>query len=149
MKQLILSAFAASFLISCSQPAVNGSQPPAQKGHPIIQAYSQAYNDKDIGTMEALMHPNIEWVSISGNEIEVHVSGKATLSKEMQEWFKNPKLPKGSLRDWSLNGDYVGVTETAHWVSESGEEKSQSALTVYELKDNLVRRVYYYPQTPE
>ena len=50
---------------------------------------------------------------------------------------------------FGLNGNYVGVTETAHQANELGEEKSQSALTVYELKDNLVRRVYYYPQTPE
>ena len=149
MKYVMISALAASILISCSQPPVSVSQPPVQTGHPIIQAYSQAYNDKDIETMEALMHPDIEWVSISGNEIEVHVSGKSILSKEMQEWFKNPKLPKGSLRDWSLNGDYVGVTETAHWVNDEWEEKSQSALTVYELQENLVRRVYYYPQTPE
>ena len=53
------------------------------------------------------------------------------------------------IRDRSLNGDYVGVTETAHWVNDEGEEKSQSALTVYELQENLVRRVYYYSQTPE
>jgi len=95
--------------------------------------------------MKALMHPDIEWVAIEGNDIEVHVSGKETLAKEMEGWFKNPKLPKGSLRDWSLNGDHIAVTETAHWTTEAGEKKSQSALTVYKLEDGLVRRVYYYP----
>lgn len=95
--------------------------------------------------MSALMHPDIEWLSVKGNEIIVEESGKQALSTSMAEWFQSPNLPKGNLRDWNLNGDYVAVTETAAWTSDAGEDKSQSALTVYELEDNLIRRVYYYP----
>lgn len=117
----------------------------APSSHPIIAAYSQAYNDKDIKAIQAAMHPDIEWAAITGNEIEIHVSGKDALSKEMQSWFENPDLPKGSLRDWSINGNFVAVTETASWKTKTGGMKTQSALTVYELENNLIRRVYYYP----
>lgn len=141
MIKLLFLSICAIFVTACSQP-------PVQKGHPVIQAYSNAYNEKDISAMRALMHADIEWVGITGNEIEVHVSGKETLAKEMESWFENPKLPKGSLRDWSINGNNVAVTETAHWTTDTGEEKSQSALTVYELEHDLVRRVYYFPDTP-
>jgi len=99
--------------------------------------------------MTSLMHPDIEWVAVEGNDIEIHISGKESLTKAMQDWFKNPKLPQGSLRDWSLNGDHVAVTETAYWTNDAGEDKSQSALTVYQLKDGLIRRVYYYPATKD
>jgi len=128
------------FITACSEPKI-------QKGHPVIQAYSNAYNEKNIEAMRTLMHPDIEWVAIEGNDIKVHVSGKETLAKEMENWFENPNLPKGALRDWSISGNNIAVTETAYWTTDKGEEKSQSALTVYELENNLVRRVYYFPET--
>jgi len=128
---------------------MNCTQASSQEGHPIIQAYSNAYNEKDIETLKALMHPDIEWIGVTGNNIEVHVSGKDTLAKEMETWFENPKLPKGTLRDWSLNGNHVAVTETAHWTTDAGDKKSQSALTVYQIENDLVRRVYYYPATSD
>lgn len=142
MIRLYLLTFIALTLTACAQPA-------EQPGHPIIQAYSNAYNEKDIIALKSLMHPDIEWVAIEGNEIEVHVSGKETLATEMESWFENPNLPKGKHRDWSINGDNVAVTEIAYWTTKDGEKKSQSALTVYELENNLVRRVYYFPETKD
>lgn len=116
--------------------------------HPIISVYSQGWNDKDLETMASLMHPDITWMSIEGDTIKVEVSGKAALVAEMKNWFDGESaLPRGSLRDWSVNGNYAAVTETASWTAKDGSEKSQSALTVYELEDNLIRRVYYYPST--
>ena len=141
IKLYFLGILALAFT-ACSQATV-------QQGHPVISAYSNAYNEKDITTMRALMHKDIEWLGITGNDIEVHVSGRETLAKEMESWFENPKLPKGALKDWSINGNTVAVTETAFWTTDDGEEKSQSALTVYELKDKLVRRVYYFEATPD
>ena len=131
----------AIFIMSCSPST------PKATGHPIIQAYSNAYNEKDIESLRNLMHPDIEWVAVKGNDIEVHVSGKEALAGEMEKWFESPDLPTGSHRDWSINGNNVAVTEIAHWTTKDGEKKSQSALTVYELENNLVRRVYYFPET--
>ena len=128
------------FLFGCA-----AKDSPTTQSHPIIAAYSQAYNDKDITAMSALMHPDIEWLSVKNNEIIVEVSGKEALASSMSDWFESPNLPKGSLRDWSVNGNYIAVTETASWTTDAGEEKAQGALTVYELQDNLIRRVYYYP----
>lgn len=142
MIKLYISILAAFFLLGCTQAAT-------PEEHPIIAAYSNSYNEKDIETMRALMHPHIEWVAINGNETEVHMSGKEALATEMESWFENPNLPKGSLRDWSINGDTIAVTETAHWTTKDGAEKSQSALTVYELENDLVRRVYYFPETKD
>jgi len=140
MIRLCFLGLTALFLTACSQPI-------KQEGHPVIQAYSTAYNEKDIVTLKSLMHPDIEWVAVEGNEIEVHLSGKDNLATEMEKWFENPDLPTGSHRDWSINGNNVAVTEIAHWTTKDGEKKSQSALTVYELEHDLIRRVYYFPET--
>lgn len=143
MRHALFIFFVSSFLLACSQSAPSKTQ--TSSTHPIISPYSQAWNDKDIQTMSALMHPNIEWISVEGTSLKVEINGKDALVKEMTSWFESDTLPKGSLKGWSFNGDYVAVTETAHWVNKEGEAKSQSALTVYQLEDNLIRRVYYYP----
>ena len=148
MRHYSVILFSALFLFACSQsgaPEMQNSEAQSPNTHPIISPYSQAWNDKDIQSMSALMHPNIEWISVDGNTIKVEISGKEALVKEMTAWFESDALPSGSLKGWSFNGDYVAVTETAHWTNKEGEAKSQSALTVYQLDNNLIRRVYYYP----
>ncbi|MDT0595471.1 nuclear transport factor 2 family protein [Glaciecola petra] len=111
----------------------------------IISAYSAAWNAKDLAKMATLMHPDIEWLSVSGSKISVETKGKDELVSALEKWFLSPDLPKGSLRDWSINGNFVAVTETASWLDDANQQQSQSSLTVYELQDKLIRRVYYYP----
>ena len=137
---VVLSIFAVClfWLSACTKPD-------SSHAHPIVAAYSESWNEKDVQKMAALMHPEIQWLSVKDNTITVEVSGKSALVAEMQEWFNSPDLPSGSLRDWSINGNYVAVTETAAWTDKAGVAKSQSSLTVYELEEQLIRRVYYYP----
>lgn len=111
----------------------------------IISAYSAAWNAKNLDEMAALMHPDIEWLSVVGASVKAETKGKVQLVNALNTWFESPNLPTGSLRDWSINGNFVAVTETASWLDDANQAKSQSSLTVYELEDNLIRRVYYYP----
>ena len=62
MIRLLIHMLAMIWLSACT---------PAQKPHPIVAAYSQAYNDQDLAAMKALMHPDIEWMSVKGEQIEV------------------------------------------------------------------------------
>lgn len=111
----------------------------------IISAYSAAWNANNLDEMAALMHPEIEWLSVVGSAVKVETKGKEQLVDSLKAWFESPSLPTGSLRDWSINGNFVAVTETASWLDDAKQTQSQSSLTVYELEDNLIRRVYYYP----
>ncbi len=137
MKSIYL--FIALFCLTACSPAKPSNE------HPIVADYSAAYNAQDLQAMSALMHPDIEWLSVSGNKITVEAKGKDILTEAMKGYFSDPNMPTGVLRNWSINGDYIAVTETAHWTSKAGETKSQSALTVYQLENDLIRRVYYYP----
>jgi hypothetical protein len=44
-------------------------------------------------------------------------------------------------------GRFVSVLERAHWTV-GGEPRSQSSLSVYEVEDGLIRRIWYYPVQP-
>lgn len=118
---------------------------PDTKESLIVAQYSKAWNKKDLNAMATLMHPDIEWLSVVGSKISVESKGKTHLLKTLEDWLVSTNLPQAHLHDWSINGDYVAVTETASWTDKSNQLQTQSALTVYELKDNLILRVYYYP----
>lgn len=115
----------------------------------IISEHVRAFNEGDAEAMAKMQHPDIEWLSVSGTSVSVEVAGREALSKNMEEYFKSPTKVTGKLRDWSVNPPYVSVTETASWTAADGTPKSQSSLTVYELKDNLIRRVWYYPSVKD
>lgn len=136
-----VSVLIAVLLTACIQPIEQ--QPTLPKI--IISEHIQAFNAGDVEAMAKLQHPNIEWLTVSGNTISIEVAGRDALSKNMTEYFKSPTKITGNLRDWSVNDPYVSVTEIASWTAKDGTRRSQSSMTVYELEDNLIRRVWYYP----
>jgi len=135
--RIIFIILATIFLTACSQ---------ATKPHPVIVAHVEAFNAKDITAMGKVEHPDIEWLSVNGSETETVVKGRTALAEVMADYLDSNPSVIGTLRGWSQNGNFISVTETASWTTDKGEKKAQSSLTVYELEDGLIRRVWYYPE---
>lgn len=138
---LIILCSVMGFLAGC----VNATLPEHAVPKSIITEHIRAFNVGDVAAMAKMQHPDIEWLSVSGAKISLQVSGRDALAKNMTEYFKSPTRVTGNLRDWSVNAPFISVTEVANWTAKDGTKKSQSSLTVYELQDNLIRRVWYYP----
>jgi len=111
----------------------------------IIQEHVRAFNAGDVEAMAKMQHPDIEWLSVTGKQVSVQVAGREALAKNMTAYFESPTRVTGTLQGWSVNLPFLSVTETARWTAKDGTKKSQKSLTVYELEDNLIRRVWYYP----
>jgi len=135
------SILTASILTGCIQAVEQLPTRPVK----IISEHTMAFNAGDAAAMAKLQHPDIEWLSVNGNVISIEVAGRDALFQNMTEYFASPTKITSTLRDWSLNPPYVSVTEIASWTAKDGSEKSQSSTTIYELQDDLIRRVYYYP----
>jgi len=131
--------------VSQSQPEKSRSTEVMRLPKAIVSAHVDAFNKGDVAGMSKMQHPDIEWFNINGSTLSLQASGRAALAKNMEDYFNTSTRITGTLSNWSLTGDYVSVTETVRWKTSAGEAKSQSALTVYQMKDNLIRRVWYYP----
>lgn len=140
MKKHILIIAACLALTACNQAATP---------HPIITAHVDAFNAKDVAAMAEFEHPDTEWFAVNGGDMTLEISGRDALSEMMKDYLKSNPNVTGKLRDWSINGNFISVTETASWTTKTGDEKSQSALAVYELENGLIRRVSYYPAVVE
>lgn len=145
MPKLLMMLFLLLPVSIAAQPPV---QPPAEPSdhQQRVEQYTAAFNARDVNAMAALMHPDIQWITISGDQSKVTTDGKELMVNEMESYFKSPTRISSSLSGWSVNGDYVTVIETASWLDGEGKRQAQSATAVYQIADRLIRRVWYFPE---
>jgi len=109
-----------------------------------VQAYVGAYNAHDIDAVLRLIHPDFVWLNLDGDEIKVEARGKEAIRTMLTSYFKGLPSARSEIESISTLGPWVSVRERAHWTGKNGP-KSQAALSVYEVRDGLLRRVWYYP----
>ena len=112
---------------------------------PTVATYVDAYNDGDLESMSALMHPDIMWITVDGDTTSVMASGRDDLVAQMTAYIESGAATQSRLSDWATTGRFVSVKETATWDKSDGSVGSQSSIAVYELDENTIRRVWYYP----
>ena len=108
-----------------------------------IRDYTLAFNNRDLETMLSLVSDDIQWLSIDGDQISEVTSGKTALSVELVSYFKQCETCRSRLENISATKNRVSATEIASWEA-NGQTRSQGALSVYEMKENRIVRVYYF-----
>lgn len=115
----------------------------AQSPEEVVERYMAAYNDRDIEAMTELVHPDIQWLSIAGDEIRAETDGREALASAMRGYFEAVPSARSSVEAMMVAGQRVSVHERARWESSVGIE-SQAALAVYHVSDGRIRRVWYF-----
>jgi hypothetical protein len=110
----------------------------------VVECYIAAYNRHDVDAMVELVHPEVEWLSVTGATISVEAHGAAALHAALRRYFASLPSARAAIEAMMPAGAYVSVYERAHW-EVRGEGRSQTALAVYEVADGRIRRVWYYP----
>jgi hypothetical protein len=62
----------------------------------------------------------------------------------MAGYFASVRDVASVIEHTTVTGPYVAFRERVSWTGKSGR-RSQAALGVYEVRDGLVKRVWYYP----
>ncbi|HBH89904.1 nuclear transport factor 2 family protein [Ponticaulis sp.] len=125
------------FVAACTQNEASPEQA-------VIELYTAAYNEADVASMAALMSDTVQWFAIEGGVTVPMADGKEDLSAQLTTYLASTNTTS-TLSDWTQNGAFLSVIETASWSSQSGESMSQSSLAVYEIRNDRIQRVWYYP----
>lgn len=134
-------------LPACQKVQSETPPAPVEDHVAIVKAYVDAYNADDAEAMGELMHPDIEWLSVSGSSVEIVTSGKQELVSELRTSFNGKSTATSTLSGIGQTGGFVSTIETVSWMGVDNKDKSQSSLAVYEITDEgLIRRVWYYPE---
>ena len=113
-----------------------------------VRAYVAAYNAHDIDGVVKLLHPEFVWLNVDGEAVAVEARGRDAVRTSLAGYFKSLPSARSEIETLSALGPWVTVRERAHWQGKDGP-RSQAAMSVYEVHDGLLRRVWYYPSVKE
>jgi len=114
----------------------------------VVNAFVTAFNQRDIAAMLAWSTPDVHWYSISGEQIAIEAAGHEALESAMKSYFEQLPSARSALLKTQSDGNFVTAVEKASWKTQSEEWSSQCSVSVYQLSENKVSRVWYYPAYP-
>ena len=126
-------------------PVALASVQAASSPEKLVEGYVDAFNSQDIGKLKSVLHPNVEWIDISGSSQTIVSSGMAQLTREMEGYFNSGFAGKSVIENISINGNFISGKETVRWTDSYGIQRQQASVVVFELSTGMIRRVWYFP----
>ena len=133
-------------------PAAQAAPPvadPAQRPTAVVNAFVQAYNDRDFAGLEALLAEEARWYSVDGAQVSIDGEGASAIGA----WVRNylgAQCPscRSELLSASASGSFVTTVERASWSNEADGCVAQTSVAVYRVADGRIEAVWYYPASP-
>ena len=133
--------------VPAPKPATMPALTPASSPEAVVRANFEAFNRQDIDALVATVAEDFIWYNIENDKMAIEASGRESLRMGLQDYFKALPTARSVAETMAASGPYVSVRERASWTTRTGEKKSQVAITVYEVRNGLIKRVWYYPPT--
>lgn len=111
----------------------------------VVQKQLAAFNRHAAEEVVACYAEDIKWRSIGDDSMTVEGADRASILEWLRGYFKSLPSVKSELFDVSQNGPYVVFREHAMWKARDGSDRSQTAIGVFEVRDGLVKRAWYFP----
>lgn len=141
---------AAAILLPLQVPAQEPVQEPRQEqqapasAEDVILEQLQAFNAGNVEAMVANVADDFVWFAVDAMGVVPQLQGRAAFHRSMTEYFRSVTGTRAAIEEMFPVGDFIAVRERSYWV-EGGQELSQASLAVYEIRNDLIRRVWYYP----
>lgn len=114
----------------------------------VVRAYFAIYNTHDIEGTVRLLAPDFRWLSAQGDSVVVEARGIPAIRAGLVDYFRRLPSARSEIEAATALGPWVMVRERVIWVTATGP-RSQAAISVYEVRDGLLRSVWYYPAVRE
>ena len=115
----------------------------------LLRAYLDAVNRMDAGSVTAMCAENFAWYNVEGDKVAAEVQGREKLREWLTGYFKSIPGVHTEFLAVEQTGPFLTVRERAAWDNKEGRRVSQQALGIYEIRDGLIQRVWYYPSVKD
>ena len=112
--------------------------------HPVVQPFIIAYNERNLSEMLRYCDEHIRWMWVERDKLSSETSGKTELSEAMRQYFASAHHTRSTVLSWQQSGEFVSVVEQASWPHQ-GEIRHQCSLAVYQLHEQKILNVWYFP----
>lgn len=111
----------------------------------VIQKQLAAFNRHSADEVVACYAEDIKWRSIDGDEVSIEGDGRESIRTWLTGYFKSLPTVKSELLEINQTGAHVVFREHATWTGKDGKPRGQTAIGVFEVRDGLVKRAWYFP----
>ena len=119
------------------------AQAPVREGSAVVREFVAAFDRHDVEGVVALAHPEIAWMSVEADTLAPQLKGTDELRSWLTGYFARSPKARSRLGQVGSGVKYFSATECATSGKEGATE--QCSHSVYELEQNKVRRVWYFP----
>jgi hypothetical protein len=129
------------------RPFAHGSTLPAASSPEIdvVRKQLEAFNRHSADDVVACYAENIKWLSISGDQVSTEGDSREGIRTWLTGYFKSLPTVKSEFLEINQTGPHVVFRERASWTAKDGTPRSQTSIGVFEVRDGLVQRAWYYP----
>ena len=138
----VLTVFGTSTAVA-QRPATKSLRDTTPSG--VVRAYVAAFNVKDLDAMIGQGAPDLEWMSVAGDSVVVGGRGASAFRQLLAGYFREVPSARSELMAVHVTGAWVTTHEQTRWTVSASGVSGQSSVVVYEVRDGLVRRVWFYP----
>jgi ketosteroid isomerase-like protein len=115
----------------------------------VLRAYLDAGNRLDADAVAALCAENFTWYNVEGEQVAPEVQGRAQLHEWLRGYYRNLPSARSEFLGIEQAGPFLTVRERTSWENKEGQRRSQQAVGVYEIRDGLIQRVWYFPSVKD
>jgi len=110
----------------------------------VIRSQLRAFNAHDANAMVANLHEGFAWFGVDSDVMTLEMQGRGRFFDSMREYFNSVAGARAEIEEMFVAGDFVTARERSYWL-QGRAELSQASLSIYEVRDGLIYRVWYYP----
>ena len=111
----------------------------------VLRAYLDAFNRHEPDAVAALLSPEVKWRSLDGDKLVTEGDGREALRTWLAGYFKSLPDVRSDFLTIEQTGAFLYVRERASWTAKDGARQSQQSHAVYEIRNDLIQRAWYFP----
>lgn len=148
MRWLRLIGWLAVAAASCGVAGCSGDGGGPRASLRLVESYIRAFNDHDPSAIGGLAAEDVAWHYVAGDGLATESRGRGSLVEGMTGYFESLPMVRAELEHVHAEGSFAVGRERLFWRDSGGAERSQAAYAVYEIRDGLLRNVWYFPAEP-
>jgi hypothetical protein len=137
-------------LAACSR-APDPSSPPATKPAAssieasTLRSYLDAFNRHDADAVTALLAPNVKWFSVDSDKLTPEAESRDAIRTFLAGYFKRQPDVRAEFLSLEQTGTLIAAREQVTWTSPDRKVVRQQSHAVFEIRQGLIHRVWYFP----
>ncbi len=114
----------------------------------VVREYVAAFNAKDLDAMMKVVASEMVWMSVAGDSLTDVGRGIEAFRRMIAGYFRAVPSARSELSEIDATGPWVTTHERTRWEASTSGVGGQASLVVYEVRDGLIRRAWFYPALP-